>query len=345
MKRFTRRLCCGLMAGMCVLSLAACGDDKQAAANLPDDTVVMTVNGADVTLAEYRDYALYTKSMAEQYYGSLGLDTSSLWDSEDVAEELLNMTDDLIIENHAVYAQQEALGLTLTDEDEAYLVADKQDMIDQMGGEEAFAEWLSQNAMQEAIFDRISRDGLCSEKVREYYFGVGGTLVTDEAALRQTFDDTYFKAKHILISTVDDSQQPLPEDELAEKKALLQQVQDKLAAGEDFDTLMQEYSEDPGLATSPDGYVFTEGQMIDAFYEGTKALAFNEISQPVESEFGYHIILRLEPTEDDYLAVRDTLAETAAGKTFSDLLDEWAEEMDVTYPEAHDELTLATLTA
>ena len=60
---------------------------------------------------------------------------------------------------------------------------------------------------------------------------------------------------------------------------------------------MNQYSEDTGLEANPDGYVFTSGQMVEPFEEGTRALDYGQISDIVESDYGFHIILRLDPAE------------------------------------------------
>jgi len=72
-------------------------------------------------------------------------------------------------------------------------------------------------------------------------------------------------------------------------------------AGEDFDMLIREYGQDPGMMTSPNGYTFTEGVMVDVFYEATKTLAIGEISDLVPSFFGYHIIKRIEPDPNNVM--------------------------------------------
>lgn len=61
-----------------------------------------------------------------------------------------------------------------------------------------------------------------------------------------------------------------------------------------FTAMVKKYSKDPGAATDT-GYlgVFAKGQMVPAFSNATAALKPGEISQPIESEYGYHIIQRL----------------------------------------------------
>jgi len=72
--------------------------------------------------------------------------------------------------------------------------------------------------------------------------------------------------------------------------------------------LMLEHTEDPGVEHSPGGYVFTEGEMVPEFYEGTIALSENEVSEVIESSFGYHIIKRLPlDVEADFEANYDNI--------------------------------------
>ena len=101
-------------------------------------------------------------------------------------------------------------------------------------------------------------------------------------------------AKHIFLFAGE------TEEEDAAVLERAKQILARLDAGEDFDALMQEFSEDPGLAQYPDGYTFMEGEMVPEFTEATAALQIGEYSGIVPSSSGgYHIILRIEPSPDD----------------------------------------------
>ncbi|MBP3448100.1 MAG: peptidylprolyl isomerase [Clostridia bacterium] len=110
----------------------------------------------------------------------------------------------------------------------------------------------------------------------------------------------WMKAKHILI--------PKTQDDSGLKKAeeLLKKLQKNPS---DFDKLMAEHSQDPGSNAYPDGYLFREGDMVTEFYEGALPLKKGELSEIVESQYGYHIILKVADYENGvpYTEIRDEL--------------------------------------
>jgi len=108
-----------------------------------------------------------------------------------------------------------------------------------------------------------------------------------EAALREAYDERYgdaaptteYNAAHILVET---------EEEAAALRA-------ELEAGAEFAALAREHSTGPSGPNGGDLGWFEPGTMVPAFEEVVVALAPGEISQPVETQFGWHLI-RLEDT-------------------------------------------------
>jgi len=88
-------------------------------------------------------------------------------------------------------------------------------------------------------------------------------------------------------------------------EAIANDVLARAHAGEDFDALMWEYSQDPGLVSFPDGYTFAPGQFISAFEETTRNLEYGEISDLVWAVHngleGFHIIKRIPPNPDEVI--------------------------------------------
>ena len=101
------------------------------------------------------------------------------------------------------------------------------------------------------------------------------------------------------------------EDSGATERAM--EIWERIQQGEDFDELMFTYSEDPGLASFPNGYTFVAEQMVPEFSAGTLALAIGEIGEPVRSDFGYHIIKRVEPIPEEMFFELDVPEEDMLG--------------------------------
>jgi len=95
-------------------------------------------------------------------------------------------------------------------------------------------------------------------------------------------------------------EQYLPEDVCdATERAV--DIHARAVAGEDFTTLITLYGADPGMETFPEGYTFVIGDMVEEFEEAVLTLEIGEISQPVRTMFGYHIILRVEPDPENVM--------------------------------------------
>jgi peptidyl-prolyl cis-trans isomerase C len=109
----------------------------------------------------------------------------------------------------------------------------------------------------------------------------GRAAVTDEA-MRKVYDDATkqmqpeqeIHARHILVPTED------------EAKA----IEDQLKKGADFATLAKEKSKDPGAADGGDLGYFTKEQMVAEFSDVAFKLDKGQISDPVHTQFGWHII-------------------------------------------------------
>ena len=99
------------------------------------------------------------------------------------------------------------------------------------------------------------------------------------------------RASHILLLTSDpQTRSDLTGEQKRSKRKLIDDILKRAKAGEDFNKLMKEYSEDPGPGT----YTFPRGQMVAEFESAAFSLGTNEISRVVTSTFGFHIVKLLE---------------------------------------------------
>ena len=150
----------------------------------------------------------------------------------------------------------------------------------------------------EASFDSLCKKMAITEALYKLWIE-DGIIETSDESLAKEFEEKYFKAQHILITTTDSlTGEPLSDEEKAEKRKQAEDILKRVNSGEDFKKLAETYSEDPGKAQYPDGYVFTEKEMVEEFENATKALEIGSVSGIVETSYGYHIIKRLPVSYD-----------------------------------------------
>ena len=266
---------------------------------IPSDRIVVSVdgNGAPMELLTY-----WAGTYASYINDYLGIDVEENWDTEfegmtleqTVREEALTMLrQELVLENACARC-----GVTLSEEDEKALAAQRAQYVDSLGGEEAYRAELYKLGITPEGYDRLSRTDFLYSALYRYFCDPGSQIYADDALLaRYAADNGWITADHILFATQDPATgEERGEEEKAEKKRLaeetLRQLRDSADPAALFAELADRYSEDPGRAANPRGYTFTYGTMVEPFDEAARALGENEISDIVESSYGYHIILR-----------------------------------------------------
>lgn len=308
---------------LCLSLVAACSDGSNEATetetdNVLDTTVVGTVDGYEITQAEFNChyYVYYSQySQYEQYYGEQWMD-QDVGDGQTMGEVMItNSKKELEQFVTAEIMAEERYGITA---DTVKETVDEQfdELIESYGSEAAFNDFLvAANTTKKALrkyFERYEIFSLLAKKMLEEGTEIS---VTDEE-IRTTFDEQYsgkLKVQHILISTVeDDGITAKRTNEEAMKIAT--EVLEKLENGEDFDALIEEYDEDPGM-TPGNYYVFGDGEMVPEFETASKQLAPGEYTkEAVLTSYGYHIIKRysLDETSDEYKNMELSVAQNKA---------------------------------
>lgn len=330
MNRKLKALTAVAMSG--ILALGGCyfvkdanedGIISDAESNKYDDTIVAEVNGQDMTLADFNFMYYNNASQIQQYYLYMGIvdweDQDYMGDDPDyvgrtygdiVREVTLDQMSQFIV------AQQKAKEYDILVDEDVVEAADrqKQSLIDQnFGGDETeYENYLDYCFISDYTVEKYMQRSQVIMNLMDRLSQEGEVCAVSEAEVQ----DKYIKASHVLINIDDDTT-----DEQALAKA--NEVVAKLDAGEDMAKLIEEYGEDPGMEQQ-DYYVFTEGEMVDEFYQGAKALGDNEYTKtPVKTSYGYHVIYRypLKKGVDGY----DEAESYLASEKFSQAMEQWVE--------------------
>ncbi len=175
------------------------------------------------------------------------------------------------------------------------------DMKQQLGTEESFNTQIKATGMNLDQFRaRLLEQEICEtvldREVKSQY------KVSDDSA-RKFYEEnpTQFekkeqvRASHILISTIDPkTKTPYPPEVKKEKEKLARDIKAQIEKGEDFGKLVKQYSDDPGSKDTGGEYTFPKGQMVPEFEAAAFSMKTNQVSDLVETRFGYHIIKTLE---------------------------------------------------
>lgn len=122
---------------------------------------------------------------------------------------------------------------------------------------------------------------------------------------------------------------------------VIEEIQGRLAAGEDFDALMEEYGEDTGMQNEPaktNGYPVCEQSTnwVEAFRDAAMALEkVGDVSEPVRSSYGIHLIKYVSdavegpvPFDDVKDTIYESLLSTKQDEAYNAAVDEWVAAAD-----------------
>jgi len=289
------------------MDLAKVTDPYLTVSGLAGDEVVAKLGSGEITAAEY---LYWLNRVIGNYLSQFGGQMSTLpWDTEmsegrTFGQEMLDQAADMAAFHCTLRLLAQEEGLTPDPSVASDISKQYADLVVQAGDEIRLLHAYWASMLTKDLLIKLTENSNLYDQLQEKYFGEESGHYPTDAEVQAYLDESgQYRAKHILLRTVDDDRQPLDEETIAQKKATADDLLAQLRAAEDpialFDQLMNEYSEDTGLAANPDGYTTSKGQMVEPFETAALALQSGEISDVVESEFGYHIILRLpmDPAE------------------------------------------------
>lgn len=209
-----------------------------------------------------------------------------------------------LITRTVLEAETDRLGITLSEERFADTLAQFKT---QFPHEDAYRSALLQQGFTEERFERELRRQLIIEELINTQVLEG--LSVDDAELREFYQEhpEYFQrpeqvsARHIIITTRDAAD----DSARAEKRRELETIRGRIVAGEDFGEMARQYSQD---GSAPDGGrlgTFGRGQMVPEFEAAAFSLDVGELSEIVETQFGYHLVQVTERTPERTIPFAD----------------------------------------
>lgn len=334
MKTFMKRIVSAIIVGaMSAALLSGCGNQGTSGSTKAEDAA-LTMEQGSVTMGEARLYAYVMKSQYEAYYGS------SIWDMEiedgvTFGDSMKDVITNQLVQMILLSSQAEDYGVSLSDEDneavEEYVENFKTNIGEEIMTEEGITEDDVRSVVQKStLAGNVYQAMLDKEEVE----------LTDE----EKADATCIKVQHVLVSTTETTKKDdegnnvdMTDEEIeaykSEQKAKAEEALQKAKNGEDFQALADEYSsENAGFEFSFDknGYdPVNMTSMVEPFYTAAWQLGEGEISDLVESQYGYHIIKCVSLNDEEATAAsiestESTKKATSLDERLNKLMDEAA---------------------
>lgn len=311
-----------ILAVLCLVVLAACGKDEEVSLtfkNTDSDVKVATYTGGDVTDKEFE---IFKATLAF----SQGMD-KAMFDTAGYRE--------YVLEQYVVYKHIAGIA-----SDEVKSAA-KEEAATQL---QSFKDYLTQASVD--FNEMLTQYNIKEDDIKTFFY-LGSTVsghlestITDEELSAEyeanLADYSTYDVRHILISNeVTDADGKTTKTRTDEEMlALANEAKAKLDAGESWDTVAKQYSEDPGSKDTGGLYSNTQGMNWE---ENFKQAAYKQeigvIGEPVKSQYGYHVMLveKRDSKPFDQLdeSVLDELKYYLSNDKFGQLYDSSIESLNV----------------
>lgn len=293
-----------LILAVAVISTAFVGCKKDKEDTTTDETgdnnALIILEDRNIEIEEALFFAF---DMQGQYESQFGADVMSQEYGEGTVGDMVKSQalESAVAINLAAY-EAEKTGVTLTDEEKKTQADHAKTYFEGMDPAAVTQNGFTLELMQDIFMKYALRNKYMESQLE--------SIPIDEVALQEALDQTalvdlYYasilkygleesavgvRAKHILIKTVDDAGAKLPQDQLDAALVKANEALAKAKAGEDFAALVTQYSQDPGSLDTEGEYTFARGEFVPEFEAAAFSMEPGEISDIVETDYGYHII-------------------------------------------------------
>jgi foldase protein PrsA len=303
-----------LFAALALALAAGCGggDDESQTPDVPADAIAV-VGDREIPKSEYDrllSQAQKTYESREQEFPEAGTPEFAQLRAAIVRS---------LVEQAQYEIVAEELGVTVTDEELQKRLDELKEQFFQ-GDEQAYQQELeSQGLTEEQVLEDL-RSRMLSEKVFEE--------VTSEVEVADEDIQAYFEENK------EQFQQPASREVrhiLVKSKAKADQIHRQLENGGNFAKLAKQFSEDPASKDQGGKFTAQEGATVEPFDRVAFELDTGELSQPVKTQFGWHIIEALAdavPASTQKLAdVEEQISTTLLEERKNARITEWAQEL------------------
>ncbi len=260
-----------ILLTLCSLALVAAGCGGISTANLGSNDAAV-VGSKAITKDQFQELMVRAKASYDTQKKPFPKPGSTAY------EQLKGQAVTFLIQQAEFEQEADAMGIKVTDDKvDKYLEKLKKQFYG--GSEQRYQKALKQQGLTEEQAKVATRGQLISEELFKKVTS-GVTVSKEEIKAYYTSHKSQYgqpqtrEVRHILVS----------------KKDLADKLYAQLKSGASFAALAKKYSKDPGSASNGGKLTISKGQTVPAFDKTAFSLKKGELSQPIHTQYGYHII-------------------------------------------------------
>lgn len=293
--------------------LAGCGGGSK---SVPQDAVAV-VGSDTITKAQFNDLMNSAKSTYKARKTAFPKVGTPQWDS------LKNQAVTYLVQESELQQKAKQLGVSVTTKDVDARVAQIKTQYFQSSEKKYQAALKAQGTtdaqlrqdlyaqlLSERLFEKVTADVKVSDAAVKSYYDSHKSSYTTKASRT---------VRHILVSS----------------KSLADQLETQLKNGASFAALAKKYSKDPQSAKVGGKLTISKGQTVKPFEDAAFSLKTNEISAPVHSTYGWHIIQALGPVQPakttPFASVKESIRQTLLSTQKTKTMTDWVNQLKQSY--------------
>ncbi len=296
------------------LFAAACGGTSSATLGSDD---VAVVGDTQISKQEFQQLMARAKKSYDQQKRAFPKAGSAEY------EQLKGQAITFLVQQAEVDGQAKKLGVDISDDKVDKEIARYKKQF--YGGSDARYE---KAVKQQGLTDEQARDAIRQQLISQALFKkVTGKVKVSDADIKAYFDT--HKTQYV---------QPESRDVrhiLVTKKALADSLYQQLKGGANFAKLAKQYSKDPGSAAHGGKLTVSKGQTVPQFDKTAFTLKTGQLSQPVHTQYGYHIIQALSAIKaastTSLAQVRASIRQQLEQQRKNDQITKWLDDTKKSY--------------
>ncbi|EHL17914.1 hypothetical protein HMPREF9628_00512 [Peptoanaerobacter stomatis] len=285
---------------------------------------VAIVNGEDIPYEEYLKKLEVFKFQLDNMYGENIWKEKAPNTDQTILQHFKGEILNKVIEDKIISQEAKKQGITADESKVKEYFEQSKKSIDE---NETLKKYYEDNKIDDNFINSMIREDVIKMALQDKYAKENGVTQEEVDKYYEEHKSEYssekVKASHIIILTTENGKDMSAEKQ-EEAKKKIDEIYEKIQAGESFEELAKQYSQDGSKNSGGDLGYFSKGEMVKEFSDVAFNMNIGEISKPFKTQFGYHIVKvtdKKSETEEEKAKAKEYIKSILQEQKFSKYIE------------------------